>query len=146
MKYFELSHTDLNVSQIALGCMRISEMQLEEVETLIEKALSLGINFFDHADIYGNGKYEELFGQALAKHPEWREQMIIQTKCGIVRKQRYDFSKEHILSCVNESLKRLQDKNGMIFILPQERSFRKKKSNEISREIFIAFSFAYNLQ
>jgi hypothetical protein len=40
----------------------------------------------------------------------------------------------------------LQDKNGMIFILPQERSFRKKKSNEISREIFIAFSFAYNLQ
>lgn len=108
MKYFELPHTDLNVSQIALGCMRISEMQLEEVETLIEKALSLGINFFDHADIYGNGKCEELFGQALAKHPEWREQMIIQTKCGIVRKQRYDFSKEHILSCVNESLKRLQ--------------------------------------
>nr|WP_277619056.1 aldo/keto reductase [Kandleria vitulina] len=66
------------------------------------------MNFFDHADIYGNGKCEELFGQALAKHPEWREQMMIQTKCGIVRKQRYDFSKEHILSCVNESLKRLQ--------------------------------------
>ncbi len=107
MEYIQLPKTDLNVSRIALGCMRIADKSVDEVEMLVKKALDLGINFFDHADIYGGGKSEELFGEVLKRHPEYREKMIIQTKCGIVPGKRYDFSKEYIINCVNESLKRL---------------------------------------
>ena len=107
MEYLTLPQTDLKVSKIALGCMRIADKSIEEVEELVKTALESGINFFDHADIYGRGKSEELFGEVLKRHPEYRKQMIIQTKCGIVPGKRYDFSKEHILKCVNESLERL---------------------------------------
>lgn len=107
MEYIQLPKTDLKVSRIALGCMRIADKSVEEVEMLVQKALELGINFFDHADIYGGGKSEKLFGDVLKKHPEYREKMVIQTKCGIVPGKRYDFSKEYIINCVNESLKRL---------------------------------------
>lgn len=108
MKYFNLPHTDLSVSRIALGCMRIADKSVEDVEELIKTALDEGINFFDHADIYGRGKSEEVFGKVLEKNPELREKMIIQTKCAIIPGQRYDFSKEHIISSVNASLKRLK--------------------------------------
>lgn len=84
MKYYNLPKNDLKVSEIALGCMRIADKSVEEVEELVKTALDCGINFFDHADIYGGGKSEELFGQVLEKHPEYREKMIIQTKCAIV--------------------------------------------------------------
>lgn len=107
MLYKQIEGTDLTVSRIALGCMRIADMQVDALETLVDKALSLGINFFDHADIYGGGKSEELFGEVLKKRPELREKMIIQTKCGIC-KGYYDFSKEHILESVEKSLERLQ--------------------------------------
>lgn len=107
MKYFQLPHTDLKVSRLALGCMRIADKSVEQVEELVKTALDLGINFFDHADIYGGGKSEELFGEVLKKHPEYREKMIIQTKCAIVPGKRYDFSKEHIVKSVDASLKRL---------------------------------------
>ena len=107
MNYFKLPNTDLNVSRIALGCMRIADKSVEQVEELIKTAIDEGINFFDHADIYGRGKSEELFGEVLKKHPDWREKMIIQTKCAIVPGQRYDFSREHILMSVENSLKRL---------------------------------------
>lgn len=107
MKYFQLPNTDLNVSRIALGCMRIANKSVEEVEELVETALNLGINFFDHADIYGGGQSETLFGEVLKKHPEYRKKMIIQTKCAIIPGKRYDFSKEHILKSVNDSLERL---------------------------------------
>lgn len=107
MKYINIANSDLKVSQIALGCMRIAGKSEEDTEKLVLKAMELGINFFDHADIYGGGKSEEIFGQILAKHPELRERMIIQTKCGI-RQGYYDFSKEHILNSVENSLKRLQ--------------------------------------
>ena len=107
MEHLTLPQTDLKVSKIALGCMRIADKSIEEVEELIKTALESGINFFDHADIYGGGKSEELFGEVLKRHPKYRKQMIIQTKCGIVPGKRYDFSKEHILKCVNESLERL---------------------------------------
>lgn len=107
MKYIDILNSDLKVSQIALGCMRIAGKKPEELETLIEKAMELGINFFDHADIYGGGKSEEVFGEVLKKHPKWREKMIIQTKCGICQGY-YDFSKQHIIESVNHSLERLQ--------------------------------------
>ena len=65
MEYLTLLQTDLKVSKIALGCMRIADKSIEEVEELIKTALESGINFFDHADIYGGGKSEELFGEVL---------------------------------------------------------------------------------
>ena len=71
MKYYDLAKTDLKVSEIALGCMRIADKSVEEVEELVKTALDCGINFFDHADIYSGGKSEKLFGQVLEKHPEY---------------------------------------------------------------------------
>lgn len=107
MNYQTLPNTNLNVSRIALGCMRIADKSVDDVEKLVRCALDLGINFFDHADIYGAGKSEEIFGEVLKRHPDWRKEMIIQSKCAIVPGKRYDFSREHIMKCVNESLERL---------------------------------------
>lgn len=109
MKYLQLAD-NLRVSQLAFGCMRISEMSKADLQQLIETALAQGVNFFDHADIYGGGKSEQLFGEVLKEHPEYREKMILQTKCGIRRGKvgYFDFSKEHILASVEESLSRLQ--------------------------------------
>lgn len=95
----------LPVSAIAMGCMRLPDAKVSP-DRVIDTALSLGIDFFDHADIYGGGRSEELFGAYLAAHPSLRDRIKIQTKCGI-RKGYYDFSKEHILSSVDASLKRL---------------------------------------
>lgn len=117
MEYIQLPKTDLKVSQVALGCMRIADKSIEEVEELVAAALDMGINFFDHADIYGGGKSEELFGKVLKRHPEYREKMIIQTKCGIVPGKRYDFSKDYIINCVNASLKRLNVESIDILLL-----------------------------
>ncbi|MEG2507769.1 MAG: aldo/keto reductase [Longicatena sp.] len=101
---------DQNVSNIAQGCMRLDVLSVQEVEALIRSDLALGINFFDHADIYGGGTCESLFGEVLKKDPTLREQMIIQTKCGIHRSEtnHFDFSKEYIIACVDKSLERLQ--------------------------------------
>jgi predicted oxidoreductase len=65
------------------------------------------VNFFDHADIYGGGACEELFGTALKLTGIDRENLFIQSKCGIVRGVMYDLSKEHILASVDGILKRL---------------------------------------
>ncbi|MEG0710536.1 MAG: aldo/keto reductase [Longicatena sp.] len=101
---------DQNVSNIAQGCMRLDVLSVQEVEALIRSDLALGINFFDHADIYGGGTCESLFGEVLKKDPTLREQMIIQTKCGIHRSEtnHFDFSKDYIIACVDKSLERLQ--------------------------------------
>lgn len=109
MKYLKLNE-ELNASQVVFGCMRISEMQVEELETLVKAALDQGVNFFDHADIYGGGNSEALFGEVLKRNPEWRKQMIIQSKCGIRRGKvgYFDFSKEHIINSVDQILERLQ--------------------------------------
>lgn len=109
MKYLKLNE-DLEVSRLAFGCMRISEMSVNELDELIQCALNAGVNFFDHADIYGGGKSEQLFGEVLKLHPEYREKMIIQSKCSIRRGEigYYDLSKEHIIHSVNQSLERLQ--------------------------------------
>lgn len=117
MEYFDLPHTDLKVSRVALGCMRIANKSVEEVEELVKTALDEGINFFDHADIYGGGKSEEIFGQVLSRNPELRKQMVIQTKCAIIPGKRYDFSKEHIINSVYASLERLQTDHVEILLL-----------------------------
>ncbi len=106
MKYLKLGGV-LDVPVIGLGCMRIWDKPLNHVVKLLEVAIELGINFFDHADIYGGGKSEEVFAQALKEASIPREKVIIQTKCGI-RNGFYDFSKEHIINSVENSLKRLK--------------------------------------
>ncbi len=94
-------------SEISLGCMRITELSKKDAEILVNTALEEGIDFFDHADIYGGGKSEEIFAEAIDMRPSIREKLIIQTKCGI-RPGYFDFSKEHILEAVDGSLKRLK--------------------------------------
>ena len=96
------------VTEIGLGCMRMAELSTVEAEKTIKQALSEGITFFDHADIYGGGKSEEIFAEAIQMNSDVREKIVIQTKCGIVPGVMYDFSKEHILTSVDASLKRLK--------------------------------------
>lgn len=118
MKYIQLAE-NLKVSQMVFGCMRISDMKVEELEALVKAALDEGINFFDHADIYGGGNSEILFGEVLARNPEWRHKMILQSKCGIRHGKvgYFDFSKKHILASVEQSLKRLQTDHLDILLL-----------------------------
>ncbi len=97
---------DREISRVALGCMRIGNMSDRQADEHILSAFECGINFFDHADIYGGGKCEEVFGGVLKRNPGLSDKIIIQTKCGI-RRGMYDFSKEHIISSVDNSLKRL---------------------------------------
>lgn len=104
MKYINLK--EYNASNIILGCMRIKDMSSKEIQELVETAKMCGINFFDHADIYGCGQCEEVFGNAINLKNAEREKMIIQTKCGI-SKGYFDFSKEHIIDAAMGSLKRL---------------------------------------
>lgn len=105
MKKINLSE-NINSSAVVMGCMRIGNKSVNEVEKLVFTALENGINFFDHADIYANGESERLFGEVLKLHSDLREKIYIQSKCGI-RQGMYDFSKEHIISSVEQSLKRL---------------------------------------
>ena len=97
--------------------MRIADKSVDEVEELVKAALDEGINFFDHADIYGGGKSESVFGEVLKRNPKLREKMIIQTKCAIVPGKRYDFSKEYIISSVEGSLERLNTDHVEILLL-----------------------------
>lgn len=93
-------------SAVEMGCMRLTDTKAS-VDSVIGTALDCGIDFFDHADIYGGGKCEELFGEYLSSHKDIRDKITVQTKCAI-RRGCYDFSKEHILNSVNASLKRLK--------------------------------------
>ncbi len=105
MRYVNINGT-LKASQLALGCMRIGGKSEKEIDEIIFTALENGINYFDHADIYGGGSSERVFGKFLKRHPDMRDKMYIQTKCGI-RPGMYDFSKEHIIKSVEGSLQRL---------------------------------------
>ena len=100
MKYLNIRDKIKSVSEIALGMMRISNMELPKIDALIKTAVENGINFFDHADIYGGGKCEEMFAEATGMSPSFRGSIIIQTKCGI-RQGMFDFSKEYIQSAVD---------------------------------------------
>lgn len=107
MKTINIPNSSLTVSAVALGCMRIAKLPTQEASTLLNTALDAGINFFDHADIYGGGKSEEKFAEALGMNPAVREKLLIQSKCGI-RQGFFDFSAAHILAAVDGSLQRLQ--------------------------------------
>lgn len=110
MKYQALKHTSYEASNIVMGNMRLTELSLNNAEKLIRTAMEEGINFFDHADIYGEypGKSEEWFSKAIKMNATIRDKMILQSKCGIRPEGGYfDFSKEHIINSVDGILKRL---------------------------------------
>ncbi|WP_408009222.1 aldo/keto reductase family oxidoreductase [Pseudalkalibacillus sp. A8] len=107
MKKIKLGNSCLEVGEILLGCMRMSTLSKADARHVIENAMEHGVDLFDHADIYGGGESESVFADAIDMNPSVRENMVIQTKCAI-RKGFYDFSKEHIISSVEGSLKRLK--------------------------------------
>ncbi|GMG63378.1 aldo/keto reductase [Tetragenococcus halophilus] len=106
MKQLKFGSTGIEVPSVILGCMRMNSAT--EPEKVLQTAVEHGITFFDHADIYGSGECEQVFANSLAKTSIKREDLFIQSKCGIVPGEMYDFSKEHIIQAVNGSLKRLQ--------------------------------------
>ena len=124
MEQLLIPNTDLRVSRLCAGGMGLGggwakgidltpehERQARE---FLDAALALGINFFDHANIYARGRAEEAFGRALRERPGLREKIVIQSKCGIRwadeppgTPQRFDFSAENILASVEGTLRRL---------------------------------------
>lgn len=104
MKTIKLANTGIEVPAVIQGCMRLT--QTDQPEKLLDTAVAQGISFFDHADIYGDGECEKIFGQWLQKASVKREDILIQSKCGI-RKGFFDFSKEHIINSVEKSLTQL---------------------------------------
>ncbi|HEO2097348.1 TPA: aldo/keto reductase [Streptococcus agalactiae] len=101
-----IGQTGIQATRIALGCMRMSDLKGKQAEEVVGTALDLGINFFDHADIYGGGLSELRFRDAIKHLNVNRDKMTIQSKCGI-REGYFDFSKEYILSSVDGILERL---------------------------------------
>ena len=108
MRKIDLGGSGLEVSNVSLGCMRMGDFTAKEAGAIISKAYEGGIDFFEHADIYGKGVCEEVFAKGLAESGIKREEIFIQTKCGIRPDLgTFDFSREHILASVEKSLKRL---------------------------------------
>jgi predicted oxidoreductase len=116
MRTMKLGVSNLEVPVVAIGCMRINSLSNAEAERFIRTSMEEGANFFDHADIYGGGKCEEIFSEAIQMNANVREQMILQSKVGI-RKGMFDFSKEHILTGVDGILKRLNTEYLDILLL-----------------------------
>jgi predicted oxidoreductase len=124
MKTQNLGTTDIQVTRLCYGAMRIAggwdrnKVTKDDIERGIrslESAVEAGYNFIDHADIYGDTACETIHGLALDRHPEWRDKLIVATKCGIRfddeppgTPHRYDLSGEHIRWSIDESLKRLK--------------------------------------
>ena len=108
MKTITPSRTTLDASNVILGLMRISKLDDSAIRALVGAARDAGINYFDHADVYGGDHAcERRFGDAITFTAAERESMIIQSKVGI-RNGFWDFSKEHILRSVDETLAALR--------------------------------------
>jgi aryl-alcohol dehydrogenase (NADP+) len=122
MDYVRLGKTGLKVSRLCLGCMTYGpkswrDWMIEEKEArpFFEKALELGINFFDTAEVYSNGESEAILGRALKALVKDREDVVIATKVspngpqsGAVGPNRVGLSRKHIMAACEASLKRLQ--------------------------------------
>ena len=108
MKEIVLGSTGKNMPAIVVGCMRLAGKSCSEMQNFIHKVLEQGAYYFDHADIYGGGQSEVIFGEAMTKDASIkREDLFLQSKCGI-RPGFFDFSKEYIIASVDGILKRLQ--------------------------------------
>jgi predicted oxidoreductase len=123
MKTQMLGPTETSVTRLCYGAMRIAgcwdrkkvdAVAIEKGVGILEAAVEAGYTFIDHADIYGDTMCEAIHGQAVKKHPDWREKLFVATKCAVRSADvppgsphRYDFSAEHVRWSVDESLKRL---------------------------------------
>ena len=107
MKKVNLGKTGLQVPAVAVGCMRMNDLSQGEAERFLSGALDMDAVFFDHADIYGAGKCEEMFGKFLQANPGKRDKLFLQSKCSIIPGKMYDCSSEHILEAADGILKRL---------------------------------------
>jgi predicted oxidoreductase len=129
MQTQRLGLSDLNVTRIGYGCMLIggswddapltAPVRQSAVKAL-RAALEAGINFFDHADIYCKGKSEEVFADLWKDAPHLRQQIYLQSKCGIrfaPPLHRFDFSYAHIVASAEASLRRLQTDYLDVFLL-----------------------------
>ena len=115
MNKYTIQDSGLELSRLSLGCRWLGgewddsppgETEQKKVAAAVEAALESGINHFDHADIYCKGKSEQVFGDHLKANPGLRDEMILQSKCGI-REGQFDFSYDHIMKSVEGSLARL---------------------------------------
>ncbi|MBQ3231623.1 MAG: aldo/keto reductase [Clostridia bacterium] len=93
-------------SAVALGAMRMAGLSVEDAEKVVMTYCENGVDFVDHADIYGGGRSEEIFAEVLKRNPSLKDKFIVQDKVGI-RKGFYDASYEHVVSAAEGCLKRL---------------------------------------
>ena len=123
MKTHPFGRTDLQVTQLCYGAMRIAQTwdrdkvdaaAIERGIRSLEGAVEAGYTFIDHADIYGDTTCEMIHGRALDRHPDWRDKLVVGTKCGIRFEDeppgtphRYDFDGKYIRESLDGSLKRL---------------------------------------
>ncbi len=128
MKKIYLSDSGPKVSPAIYGFYRWheSEVTVTKVEQIVNLCLDLGINTFDHADIYGGYKAEEVFGKVISNSSVKREDIVLFSKCGLnlphesrpdVRVKYYDTSKKHILESVENSLRKLNTDYIDVFLL-----------------------------
>ncbi|MCR5288944.1 MAG: aldo/keto reductase [Treponema sp.] len=109
MKTISVQNGPANASSIILGCMRMPALTVDQAEKMIHTSIDLGINFFDNATCYGNGEAEKRFGDAFKQSGIKREDVFIQTKCGLrFERNEFDWTKENILVSVDESLTRMK--------------------------------------
>lgn len=110
MKNIDILNGPKNASAIIQGCMRMPDLSVSEAAKVISTAYECGINFFDHATCYGeNGAAETRFGEAFKLTSIKREDVFIQSKCGLCfDRNEFDWTKENILSSVDDSLRRLK--------------------------------------
>ena len=134
METLILPNTDLKTSRLVAGCMGLGggwdpETVLDaghekQARDFIDAALELGINFFDHANIYARGRAEDVFGRILKERPSLRDQIVLQSKVGIRwaddpagTPQRFDFSYEHIIEATEAILRRLNTTHLDVLLL-----------------------------
>lgn len=118
MEYVKLGNTGMQVSRICLGCMSYGEgdarwpwaLGEEASRPFIQRALELGINFFDTANVYSNGRSEEIIGKALRDFAGSRDEVVLATKVFFPMSEKPNdggLSRKHIMSSIDASLKRL---------------------------------------
>lgn len=109
MKTINVVNGPQNVSSIILGCMRMPALSVPDAAKMIRTAYDLGVTFFDNATCYSRGEAETRFGDAFASSGVRREDVVIQTKCGLCfERNEFDWTKENILSSVEDSLRRMK--------------------------------------
>ncbi len=108
MKTINVVNGPRNVSAIIQGCMRMPALSVDDAAKVIRNAYDLGVTFFDHATCYGNGEAEQRFGDAFPQTGLKREDVFLQGKVGLCfERNEFDWTKENILSSVDDSLRRL---------------------------------------